>query len=102
VNFTAGLPAVRTSPDHGLAYDLAGTGRADVTSFVRALYAAIDITRHRRESIAIEEGSMWKSPPEIPGKKERKGRGRPTPPPPKARPQVEKKPAPVPDKSEEE
>lgn len=47
VNFTAGLPLVRTSPDHGTAYDLAGRGVADAQSFRSAVYAAIDICRNR-------------------------------------------------------
>lgn len=47
VNFTAGLPYVRTSPDHGTAYEIAGRGEADVTSFREAIYAAIDIYRNR-------------------------------------------------------
>jgi 4-hydroxythreonine-4-phosphate dehydrogenase len=40
VNVTLGLPLVRTSPDHGVAYDLAGTGRARATSFEAALRLA--------------------------------------------------------------
>jgi 4-hydroxythreonine-4-phosphate dehydrogenase len=48
VNYTAGLPIVRTSPDHGTAYDIAGQGCADENSFRQALYAAIDIWRNRR------------------------------------------------------
>jgi 4-hydroxythreonine-4-phosphate dehydrogenase len=48
VNFTAGLSAVRTSPDHGTAYDIAGKNEANPDSFRSALYAAIDITRSRR------------------------------------------------------
>lgn len=47
VNFTAGLPIVRTSPDHGTAYDIAGKGIADEQSFRQAIYAAIDIYRNR-------------------------------------------------------
>ncbi|GGK71413.1 4-hydroxythreonine-4-phosphate dehydrogenase PdxA [Rufibacter glacialis] len=47
VNFTAGLPIVRTSPDHGTAYDIAGQNKADETSFREALFAAIDILRAR-------------------------------------------------------
>ncbi len=47
VNFTAGLPIVRTSPDHGTAYDIAGKGTADETSFRNAIYSAIDISRKR-------------------------------------------------------
>ncbi len=48
VNFTAGLPIVRTSPDHGTAYDIAGKGVADEQSFRQAIYAAIDIWRNRQ------------------------------------------------------
>lgn len=48
VNFTAGLPYVRTSPDHGTGYDIAGKGVASETSMRAALYAAIDIFRSRR------------------------------------------------------
>ena len=47
VNFTAGLNFVRTSPDHGTAYDIAGKQIADESSFRQALYAAIDIYRKR-------------------------------------------------------
>lgn len=47
VNFTAGLPIVRTSPDHGVAYDIAGQGVASERSFRQAIYAAIDIYRSR-------------------------------------------------------
>ncbi len=48
VNFTAGLLAVRTSPDHGVAYDIAGKGVANPDSMRNALYMAIDIVRSRR------------------------------------------------------
>lgn len=48
VNVTLGLPIVRTSPDHGVAYDLAGTGRARTTSFEAAIALAIDICRRRK------------------------------------------------------
>lgn len=47
VNFTAGLHAVRTSPAHGVAYDIAGKGCADENSFRQAIYTAIDIYRNR-------------------------------------------------------
>lgn len=47
VNYTAGLPIVRTSPDHGTAYDIAGTGRASAGSMRAALYLALDIARRR-------------------------------------------------------
>lgn len=48
VNFTAGLPYVRTSPDHGTGYDIAGRGEASEQSMRSAIYAAIDIYRNRR------------------------------------------------------
>lgn len=47
VNFTAGLPFVRTSPDHGTGFDIAGKGEASPDSMREALYAAIDIYRNR-------------------------------------------------------
>lgn len=47
VNYTAGLPVVRTSPDHGTAFDIAGKGKADNTSFLEATYTCIDIIRQR-------------------------------------------------------
>lgn len=49
VNYTAGLPMVRTSPDHGTAFDIAGKNKADATSFLAAIYACIDIIRNRQE-----------------------------------------------------
>lgn len=48
VNFTAGLPYVRTSPDHGTGFDIAGQGIASPDSMREALYAAIDIYRNRQ------------------------------------------------------
>ena len=47
VNFTAGLPYVRTSPDHGTGYDIAGQGIANETSMRHAIYTAIDVYRNR-------------------------------------------------------
>ncbi len=47
VNFTAGLTAVRTSPDHGVAYDIAGKGVASADSMRNAIYMAIDVVRSR-------------------------------------------------------
>lgn len=49
VNFTAGLSIVRTSPDHGTAYDIAGKGVANEDSFREAIYTAIDIAKNREE-----------------------------------------------------
>lgn len=48
VNFTAGLPFVRTSPDHGTAFDIAWKGIADPTSMREAIYKGIDIYRRRQ------------------------------------------------------
>lgn len=48
VNYTAGLPFVRTSPDHGTAYSIAGKNLADPTSMRQAIYQGIDLTRNRR------------------------------------------------------
>lgn len=48
INYTAGLPIVRTSPDHGTAYEIAGKNQADENSFRQAVYAAIDIMRSRK------------------------------------------------------
>jgi 4-hydroxythreonine-4-phosphate dehydrogenase len=49
VNYTAGLPGVRTSPDHGTALDIAGKNKADHSSFLSAIYACIDIINNRQE-----------------------------------------------------
>lgn len=49
VNYTAGLPAVRTSPDHGVAFDIAGKDKADPSSFLTAIFECIDIINRRRE-----------------------------------------------------
>ena len=48
VNYTAGLPVVRTSPAHGTAYDIAGKGVASEDSFRQAVYVAIDVCRNRQ------------------------------------------------------
>lgn len=48
VNITAGLPYVRTSPDHGTAFDIAGCNKASEASFRQAIYTAIDIHRNRK------------------------------------------------------
>jgi 4-hydroxythreonine-4-phosphate dehydrogenase len=49
VNYTAGLDKIRTSPDHGTGYDIAGKGIADYNSFTEAIYMAIDIYKSRIE-----------------------------------------------------
>ena len=55
VNFTAGLPIIRTSPDHGTAYDMAGRDEADPSSMMSAIYTAIDIYRNREKYAAMME-----------------------------------------------
>ncbi len=55
VNFTAGLPIVRTSPDHGTAYDMAGRDEADPRSMMSAIYTAIDIFRRRLQYDTLHE-----------------------------------------------
>ncbi len=55
VNYTAGLNKVRTSPDHGTGFDIAGKGIADHGSFVEAVYAAIDIFKSRNNHAQITE-----------------------------------------------
>lgn len=49
VNYTAGLPMVRTSPDHGVAFDIAGKDKADPSSFITALFECIDIIKQRNQ-----------------------------------------------------
>jgi 4-hydroxythreonine-4-phosphate dehydrogenase len=49
VNYTAGMPFVRTSPDHGTAFDIAGKNIADPTSFINAVFECIDIIQRRSQ-----------------------------------------------------
>lgn len=49
VNYTAGLPVVRTSPDHGTAYELAGRDEADPRSMISSIFLAIDVYKKRAE-----------------------------------------------------
>jgi 4-hydroxythreonine-4-phosphate dehydrogenase len=58
VNFTAGLNFVRTSPDHGTAYDIAGKNLASEVSFREALFTAIHIVKHRRETVELMENPL--------------------------------------------
>lgn len=60
VNFTAGLPIVRTSPDHGTAFEMAGRDEADPHSMMSAIYAAIDIFRKRQAFDSVHEGKIMK------------------------------------------
>ena len=58
VNYTAGLPIVRTSPDHGTAYDIAGKGKADITSLVSAIFEAKNIYTNRLESNELNKSPL--------------------------------------------
>ncbi|MDE3743240.1 4-hydroxythreonine-4-phosphate dehydrogenase PdxA [Maribacter polysaccharolyticus] len=60
VNYTAGLSKVRTSPDHGTAYEIAGKGEADNNSFKEALFKAIQIFRNREEYAQLTENPLQK------------------------------------------
>lgn len=55
VNYTAGLNKIRTSPDHGTAYEIAGKGIADYNSFKEAVYLAIDVFNSRNQYAEISE-----------------------------------------------
>jgi len=55
VNFTAGLPVVRTSPDHGTAYDIAGKNQANADSMREALYLACDVISQRQHLVAEQD-----------------------------------------------
>ena len=50
VNFTAGLDIVRTSPDHGTAYDISGKNMANYDSFKSAIFAAVEIVKNREKN----------------------------------------------------
>lgn len=59
-NFTAGLNYVRTSPDHGTAYDIAGNDQADPSSMREALFTALDIAQGRRNFSEMRENALTK------------------------------------------
>jgi 4-hydroxythreonine-4-phosphate dehydrogenase len=61
VNFTAGLSVVRTSPDHGTAYDIAGKNIADATSMRQAIFMACDIVKARKELADLERNALKRS-----------------------------------------
>ena len=62
VNFTAGLSKVRTSPDHGTAYEIAGKGKADNNSFKESLFMAIKIFKNRKEFDQLSGNPLKKHP----------------------------------------
>ncbi len=57
-NVTSGLSFIRTSPDHGTAYDIAGKNEANASSFLQALYTALDIVRNRTEYFTSRENAL--------------------------------------------
>ena len=63
VNFTAGLPVVRTSPDHGTGFDIAGQGQANGASFREAIRLACDVRRHRMEHREFASNPLEIAPP---------------------------------------
>ena len=65
VNFTAGLPGVRTSPDHGVAFDIAGKDKADFSSFMASVFTCIDIINHRQEYEDNRKNPLRKMTPAI-------------------------------------
>ncbi len=60
VNFTAGLNKVRTSPDHGTAYAIAGKGQADEGSFKEALFKAIEVYKNRVQNLSLTANALKK------------------------------------------
>lgn len=65
VNYTAGLSAVRTSPDHGVAFDIAGKDKADNSSFLTALFECIDIINRRKGYADNRKNPLRKMTPAI-------------------------------------
>lgn len=74
VNFTAGLPHVRTSPDHGTACDIAGRGIASEASMRNAIYTAVDIVRARRNEDHAHRDPLRKHYRDRPERPERPGK----------------------------
>ncbi len=66
VNYTAGLPIVRTSPAHGTAYEISGKNIADENSFRNALYTAVDILNNRSFQSKLVENRLEASDFELP------------------------------------
>ena len=80
VNFTAGLPVVRTSPDHGTAYDIAGKNEADPGSMLAAIYLAGDVWQYRQEAADLAKNALVSKPQtsesQAPGKAKKSNRYR--------------------------
>ena len=58
VNYTAGLSIIRTSPDHGTAYEITGLNEASEESFLAALYMAIDVFNNRKLHVEISKNPL--------------------------------------------
>ena len=58
VNYTAGLEKIRTSPDHGTAYEIAGKDIADANSFKKAIFTALELFRNRKEYLELTENPL--------------------------------------------
>lgn len=69
VNYTAGLEKIRTSPDHGTAYDIAGKNEADYSSFKEAVFSAIRIFKTRREYLSLSANPLQKRARKVLAKK---------------------------------
>lgn len=65
VNYTAGLPVVRTSPDHGVAFDIAGKDKADASSFLTSIFECIDIIQQRAAYDTNRSNPLKKINPEV-------------------------------------
>lgn len=65
VNYTAGLPVVRTSPDHGVAFDIAGKDKADTSSFLTSVFECIDIIQQRSAYDTNRSNPLKKINPEV-------------------------------------
>jgi 4-hydroxythreonine-4-phosphate dehydrogenase len=58
VNYTAGLPFIRTSPDHGTAFEIAGQDKANADSFKQAVYLAVDVCRNRQMNQELSKNPL--------------------------------------------
>lgn len=74
VNFTAGLPIVRTSPDHGTAFDIAGKNKASGDSMRHAIYLAIDVYRNQQREKIIHRDPLEISEPKQDNRKRGKSK----------------------------
>lgn len=75
VNFTAGIDGVRTSPDHGTAYDIAGKNLAHPDSFRKAVFLAMDVARHRKSYQEMHANPVKKHKHQSEDKKKKDGKG---------------------------